>query len=341
MALDDSTHQPQDWKEERRRRALELKASGWPQKLIAEAFGVSEAAVSKWVRRARHLGATAWQAQPRGGARPKLPPNQLNLLPDLLSHGAEAYGFRGEVWTCAHLASVIAAEFAVTYHPAHVSRLLKQLDWTPQLPITRAAQRDEVCIAHWRATIWPQLQIAARQAGQTIVFIDEAAFYLLPGMVKSYAPRGQPSVLTVVQSYDHLSVMSAITPAGGLYTLVRDQALTSHESVSFLNHLRRHLLTPLLVIWDGAPIHRTGEVPAYVAAVGQRAIHLEPLPPYAPDLNPDEGVWNHLKQVEMANLACHDLAELRDELDLAISRLRQRPALLQSFFAAAGLSLSS
>jgi transposase len=214
MALNDSPHQPQDGKEERRRRALELKADGWSQKLIAEAFGVSEAAVSKWVHRERQLGDTAWRAQPRSGARPKLPPNQLNLLPDLLSHGAEAYGFRGDVWTCARVASVIATEFAVTYHPAHVSRRLKQLDWTPQLPLTRAAQRDETRIAHWRAAIWPHLQITARQAGQTIVFIDEAALYLLPGVVKSYAPRGQPSVLRVVQSYDHLSVMSAVTPAG-------------------------------------------------------------------------------------------------------------------------------
>jgi transposase len=82
----------------------------------------------------------------------------VNLLPDFLSHGAEAYGFRGEVWTCVRVALVINEEFGVRYHKAHVSRILKELHWTPQLPIERASQRDEEAIEMWREEVWPALK---------------------------------------------------------------------------------------------------------------------------------------------------------------------------------------
>ena len=83
------------------------------------------------------------------GHPPKLGPDQLRLVPDFLSHGEEADGFRGEVWTCARVAKVIEEEFGVSYHQGHVSRLLKQLHWTPQMPIARAIQRDEQEIEQW------------------------------------------------------------------------------------------------------------------------------------------------------------------------------------------------
>jgi transposase len=328
-----------DWKAERRQRAYELHSQGWSNRLIATAFGVSEAAVSQWLRRAREQGPEALAGRARPGAPPKLTPGQLRLVPDLLSHGAEAYGFRGEVWTCARVARVIQEEFGVSYHPAHVSRLLKRLNWTPQVPLVQASQRDETQIEAWRTTHWPALLQQAQREGQTIVFVDEAAFYLLAGKIMTYAPRGQTPVLRVPYTHDHFSVMSGLTPAGELYTLVREFALTSHESVLFLQHLSRHLATPLLVIWDGAPIHRTKEIPPFLATVGTTALWLEALPSYAPDLNPVEGVWRQLKLVELANVACHELLELRDELDLAFSRLRRHPALLRSFFAEARLAL--
>jgi len=88
------------------------------------------------------------------------------------------------------------------------------------------------------------------------VFIDEAGFYLLPGLVRTYAPRGETPVLSSFQTYDHLSIMSGVTMGCKLYTLVRDAALTSLESVVFLKHVRRETKSKLLVIWDGSPIHR-------------------------------------------------------------------------------------
>lgn len=147
---------PKDWKEARRKRALELKELGWKQREIAAAFGISKAAVSQWVAAARENGTEAWRAKPRPSGPVKLTEEHMSLLPDLLSHGAEAYGFRGAVWTCARVAVVIRREFGVSYHKAHVSRILKKLGWTPQLPVERAAQRDEARIEQWRTAVWPE-----------------------------------------------------------------------------------------------------------------------------------------------------------------------------------------
>jgi transposase len=149
---------PQTWKEARRKRAFELKQQGWKQKDIAEAFAVSPAAVSQWLAKAREDGGAAWRAKPRPTGPIKLTEAQLHVIPELLSHGAEAYGFRGELWTCARVAAVIWEEFGVSYHKAHISRLLKRLHWTPQLPIERAAQRDEALIEQWRIHVWPELK---------------------------------------------------------------------------------------------------------------------------------------------------------------------------------------
>jgi transposase len=140
----------QDWKEWRRMRALVLKQDGWPQRTIAAARGVSEPAVSQWPAAARHGGVDALRTHPAPGPLPRLTPEQKRLIPEFLWQGPEAYGFRGQVWTCARIAKVIEEEFGVRYDQGHVGRWLAELHWTPQVPIKRAIQRDEEAIARWR-----------------------------------------------------------------------------------------------------------------------------------------------------------------------------------------------
>ena len=132
---------------------MHLKQHGWSQRDIAAALGAAEETVSRWVARARHGGPEALLARPSPGHPPKLTDQQKRLIPDFLWHGPEAYGFRGEVWTCARVAQVIAEEFGVRYHKGHVSRLLQELRWTPQMPIRRALQRDEAAIARRGITL--------------------------------------------------------------------------------------------------------------------------------------------------------------------------------------------
>ncbi len=243
------------------------------------------------------------------------------------------------MWTCARVAQVIEEEFGVRYHKDHVGRLLQELHWTPQVPIRRAIQRDEQVIRRWRDEVWPDLQRRARRERRVLVFEDESGFYRLPGVVRTYAPEAQTPVLHEVQTRDHLSVLGGMTPQGQLYTLVRQQSLNGRHTIEFLWHLGRVAGTRLLVIWDGSPIHRRAEVNDFVSATRGK-VWVEALPGYAPDLNPwDEGGWHHLKDVEMRNLVCRDLEELDQEFHLAVGRLRQKPRLVRSFFAQAGLKI--
>ena len=179
----------------------------------------------------------------------------------------------------------------------------------------------------------------AAAEGRTPVWIDESGFYLLPARVRTSAPRGRTPVLRVPLTRDHLSVISAITPAGQLYLHVRERALRGPDVGRFLRHLLECLPGKLLVIWDGSPIHRARVVKTFLADGAAARLRLEQLPAYAPDTNPDEGIWNHLKRVELANRCCRDLPHLRRELRRAVLRLRHRPQIVRACIRQAGYEL--
>jgi transposase len=317
-------------------RALDLACEGRKQREIAEALDVSKGAVSRWLAAARRGGPDALRSHPAPGPIPKISDEQLRILPDLLSHGAEAYGFHGEVWNCERVAGVIFQEFGASYSTSQVSRLLKRLAWTPQVPISRAIQRDDEAIERWRTESWPALKEKARREHRDLVFVDESGFYLLPARVKTYAPKGKTPVLDEWETRDHLSVMGSVTLGGQVQSLVRPSSLNGMHVIEFLFHLGRVVGDRLLVIWDGSPIHRRAEVQAVVAEAGGK-IHLEPLPAYAPDLNPVEWLWKHLKRDELGNVSCLDLEQLHMEIHLALGRVRKRRTLIRSFFEGAGL----
>jgi transposase len=153
-----SSQQPTDWREGRRLRAWELKQEGWKQQEIARALGVSKGAVSQWMKRAKQEGIEALKHRPPPGVKARLSEGERGKLPELLAQGAPAHGFRGEVWTCARVAEVIRKEFGVSYHPAHVSRLVRALGLSLQKPVRRANQRDEEAIRRWKEERWPELK---------------------------------------------------------------------------------------------------------------------------------------------------------------------------------------
>jgi len=155
--------------------------------------------------------------------------------------------------------------------------------------------------------------------------------------VRTYAPRGETPVLTCRLTYDHLSAISGITPQGKLYTMVQAHSFKSPDVVRFLKHLLRHIPGEILVVWDGAPIHRSQVVKDFLADGGAKQVLLERLPGYAPELNPDEGIWNYLKRVELKNVVCRDLSHLRQELRKATARLRHKNHIIRSCIRQTGL----
>ena len=150
--------------------------------------------------------------------------------------------------------------------------------------------------------------------------------------VRTYAPVGQTPVLRVPLTRDHLSAIGAITPQGQIFMQMQERAYCAEDVVAFLRLLLRKIPGKLLVIWDGASIHRAKVIKAFLAAGAAKRLHLERLPSYAPDLNPQEGVWNLLKRREMKNLCCQHLTHVREALLRAKERLRHRRKVLQSCF---------
>lgn len=166
--------------------------------------------------------------------------------------------------------------------------------------------------------------------------MDESGFYLLPGVVRTWAPQGETPILRCKLTRDHLSVISAISPDGTLHLRLQESAFDSQAVIAFLNQLLAHLEGKLLIIWDGAPIHRSQAIKDFLASGAAARIHLERLPAYAPELNPDEGIWHYLKQVELKNVCCRDLADLQHELHTSAQSLVDKPDIIKACFQQAG-----
>jgi transposase len=136
---------------------------------------------------------------------------------------------------------------------------------------------------------------------------------------------------------EHLSAISAISREGKLYFHSQDRALNSTDVVAFLEHLLREVPGQMVLVWDGAPIHRSHRIKGFLANGAAHRIHLERLPAYAPELNPGEGLWAQLKGVELRNLCCFNIRQLRNELHDAVKRVRRKPRMVRGFFQGAKL----
>ncbi len=146
--------------------------------------------------------------------------------------------------------------------------------------------------------------------------------------MRTYAPRGQTPLLRVPLTRDHLSAIGALTADGRVLMQVQTEAFRGPRVVRFLRHLLRHIQGKLLVIWDGALVHRAQVVKTFLPDGGGQRLWLEQLPGYAPDLNPVEGIWHYLKRVRLGNVCCRTLKEVRYEVRLATAILRHKATVL-------------
>lgn len=325
-------------REARRLQAWKLHQQGWSQRAIAALLEVGESTVSQWFKRARLAGgAKGLHRRKALGAARRLPRTSWRELRVLLRQGAEAHGFRGALWTRAgrraHPAPLRRGVHSAPRGPfAHRHELERAKALAPRPPARRGEDR---ALAH-RALA--RSSSKAKRLGQSIFFVDESGFYPLPAVVRTYAPRGQTPVLHEWCTRDHLSLIAAVSAEGRLHVQVREHAFDAVAVTKFLQHLLRVVSGKLLVIWDGAPIHRSKTVQAFLQAKTNGRLELEPLLGYAPDLNLlDCGVWHWLKNVALANVCATDLADLKHKLRAAVTRLRRKPAVIKASFAEAKL----
>jgi transposase len=159
----------------------------------------------------------------------------------------------------------------------------------------------------------------------------------LPSVVRTDAPVGQTPIIREWYTRDHLSAISALSPGGTRYVRSQDHPVNADDVVRFLEHLLREVSGRMVMIWDGAPIHRSQVIRDFLANGAAQRLHLERLPAYAPELNPGEGLWQQLKGVELRNLCGFNIPHLTHEVRDAVKRVRRRPRLITSFFRGAKL----
>jgi transposase len=170
----------------------------------------------------------------------------------------------------------------------------------------------------------------ARRQGRTIVFIDESGLSTRPTRVRTWAPRGQTPVLQETFNWKSLSIIGGLAQ-WRFYFQIHPGSIKSPQVIEFLQHLQRHIPGKILILWDGASIHRSLLVKNYLAATRRRIV-LERLPAYAPELNPVEYMWGHLKTHEIGNLLVTQAWELSFEATAALRRMRRRPSIIAACY---------
>jgi transposase len=311
---------------------------------IARILGTDRSSLYRW--RAAARGPAGLAAKPHPGPTPRLSDDQFHQLEALLQRGAKAHGWPNQLWTAARVAVLIRRHFGVRYHPDHVRRFLRaRLGWTSQKPRRRAKERDEDGIARWLREDFPRIVRAAWARSAYLILLDESGFLLTPSVRRTLAKRGHTPVLDAWDRRDRISAISSITVSPQRhrlnlhFQLLPDNANVHGEDVvAYLRALRAALGAPMTIVWDRNQIHgRSKAVKAYLAKHPE--IVTEDFPGYAPDLNPDEGVWGWVKYGQLSNLAAENTDVLRDHLIDLLVQLKCDPGLLASFIEETNLPL--
>lgn len=319
--------------------ALRLLRKGLSPTAVGEVLQRSPKTIERWRLAYRRRG-EAGIAPKRIPGRPcKLTDRQLFRLVFYLAKGPSAYGFHGEVWTLPRIVKVIEQEFGVRYDPSHVRRLLIRLGFSHQRPELTASDRDEREVRRFRQRVWPQFRRRVNGASaRTLVMLDESGKSVMPVVVATWAPRGKTPRLTHLFRDVRVALIGAITPAGKLHYRLSRHRIRSAEVIEFLEHLLRLIRGRIELFWDGGSIHTAKVVERFLEEhKGRLRTHF--FPAYAPEVNPQELVWQHLKYVELRNVCPTSAEELIAETRAGMERIRHHPELIPAFFEHAGLPL--
>jgi transposase len=280
-----------------------------------------------------------------GGRHPQLTEDQVKILGKLLSQGATAHGWQNNLWTAKRVAEVIRKELQEDLCLPSVRRVLKErLRWTLQKPRLQSRDRDENAILRWKGEGFSRIRTEARNRNACLAFIDESGFMLAPTLRRTYAPSGQAPVEKATDPHAKISAIGAIILSPEYrrirlaYELSPDNANFNGESIaSFLSVIHEKVKRPLTIIWDSVGIHLSRPVVAYLSKNG--SIVSEPHPANAPELNPVDSVWSHVKYGRLPNYTPFNLSELRRTVTAELTRLQGQPDLLYAFIRRTGLTL--
>lgn len=317
---------------ELRRRAVQQVQAGESPEVVAAALGINRTTIYDWLSLYRHGGWDALTAKKRGGRRRKLDGRALRWIFDTVTmKNPLQLQFPFALWTCAMIGAVIADRFGVRLSRSSVGRLLTQLGLSAQRPLWRAYQQNPAEVDRWLKQEYPKIQALARRQGAEIFFGDEAGVRSDHHAGTTWAVRGRTPIVSSTGARFGFNLISAISARGLLRFMVVEGKVGAAAFVAFLKRLLHGARRPIFLIVDGHPAHKARLVERFVAATkGQLSLYF--LPAYSPELNPDELVWNNLKNAALGRRPHYAKVQLKRAAISHLRSLQRSAAKVRSFF---------
>jgi transposase len=314
--------------------AVERVREGEVPSAVIASYGFSRTTIYKWLTAAATpgLGLRALLARPAPGRPRSLTPGQeQQVFRWINGRDPRQYGLVFGLWTRSVVADLIERKFDIWLGLTAVGALLAKLNLTPQKPLQRAYQRDPEAIQRWQRESYPAIARQARAEGGEVFFWDESGFRADTVHGRTWSVRGHTPVLARPGQRQSISAASAVNAKGGFWYCTYEGGLTAELFVRLLRKMMRHRVKPIHLVVDGLPAHKTKLVKDYVQSTEGR-LQLHFLPGYAPELNPDELVWSHVKRTGVARTPLRKGERLRDKIEDQLARIKRAPRLIRSFF---------
>jgi len=301
---------------------------------VMKSFGLCRTSIYRWLRKYEDQGWEALVEKIAQGPEPKLAEKQRQQVKRwILGRDPRQYGFDFGLWSRRIVQALIQEKMGIELGLTAVGRLLASLEITPQKPLRRAYERDPKAVAAWQKETYPQLKKRAKRLGATIFFLDEAGFQSDPPLGRTYGLKGHPPVVTTSGQRQSLNVISAVNARGQFWAATYSGKLNAEAFVAFLGNFMKGRTGPVFLVVDGHPAHKANRVKEYVRGL-QGRLELHFLPPYAPDLNPDEFVWSHMKQNGVSKKPLKQNESLQQRIEQDLTAIKRNRKLVQSFFCA-------
>lgn len=316
--------------------AIERVRNGERPSSVIASFGFNRTTIYKWINAASKpgVGLKALRSRPATGRPRSLTPRQeQQVFRWINGRDPRQYGLDFGLWTRSVVASLIEQKFGIRLGLSAVGELLAKLGLTPQKPLQRAYQRDPEAIEKWRRETFPAIAKQAKASGGEVYFWDEAGFRADTVHGKTWGKKGQTPVVERPGQRQSISAASAVNARGGFWYCTYEGGLNATLFVTLLRRMMRHRSKPVHLVVDGLPAHKTVPVKDYVASTnGMLTLHF--LPGYAPELNPDEQVWSHMKRTGVARTPLRRGEKLREKIEAQLGAIKRMPKLVRSFFQA-------
>jgi transposase len=315
-------------------RAVEQVQSGESPEVVIKALGFSRACIYNWLAAYRAGGWHALRARPLYGRPKKITGRQMKWIYDAVTlKNPLQYKFEFALWTRGMIRVLIHEKFGIKLSLPSVGRLLAQLGLTCQKPLMRAFQQNPALIEKWLQEEFPRIRARAKRIGAEIFFGDEAGVRSDFHSGKTWALKGKTPVIRTTGARFGFNMISAVSPKGQLRFMIVDGRIAAKQFCEFLRRLTFKAQRPIFLILDGHPVHRSVKVKHLVESIKDK-LELYFLPPYSPELNPDEHVWNDLKNNGIGRMSITGPDDMKRRTVGHLKSLQRNPVLVRSFFQA-------